>query len=1251
MKAPPVDHTTIQSSPHVNAGATSIIARSFILFCLIWIYSLPSLAMNPEYDRGRVTLTDTFVSPVFTTINFSQSFTQPPLVFSLATNEGGDPSALRVRNVTTTGFEMTMVESPGEDGPHIAMTVDWIAIEPGDHTLPDGSRMLASSIDTTRFQSKFGGASWETVNFAPAFSATPVVLAMIQTMNNESSTPPQNPSVPWLVTAMRNVTANSMQLALERAETTTGTITLDETIAYLVIEAGITGLLPDGHRFETIRSADSIRGWGTCSDSLFQLSYTSTPFVVATQNTRDGGDGGWLRRCNFQVDRIGLLVDEDMANDSERNHTTERAGILAIDPQPFITPLADLRMDQGSWTGAPGEVIDSGPNANHADTVGGINPQTGFICNAASIPLNTTGTAYQAVDTGLDMDSDIGSSGTISFWYNSNTAWDDGNERRLFDATDGVKYFFASIDGSGRIRYWFEDGSDGDYQATTTTAFTGFANTWKHLAFTWDVATTSARVFVDGVEQSLNFANTGNTTPFSGFNTLYLGDNRHPTYIYSGTSANGLIDEALILDQALSASEILFIYNQNLAGSSWDGVTRVCPVFGPDYFVTAHDGSGIYCLAEPVSVTATNTGGATATSYTGTITLDTQTGDGNWSLVSGSGSFNDVTADDGLATYTYALADAGVAIFELDYPQGTDIFDIEAFDGGIADDDSEGDITFAASGFTVTATALANPPPNPINDPIPTQIAGTDFDVHITAYGTTPTDPQCGVIESYSGIKTLSQSTTWIDPAPAVLSATGGGNINFTNGQAVVTAKYKDSGSIRLDYSEGSLNGNSNVFVVQPASFEIVLSGSNQTALDHTGTAYTSAGTDFSVTVTAKDSEGDTTASYGNETSAESISLSHSLVLPGGGVSGTLSGGLGLSGPAEFSGTFNYSEVGIIDLTASVGDGDFLGTGNITSTFSNVGRFTPASFEVNVTNSGWLENTCQTGLNPFTYIGQDFGYLVNPTFDVTAKSALAPTTTTQNYRGNFVKLDATSVTVSGVTTDSSNLGNDGLTLMNIFFTSASMTTTPDNNGTVAYAFGNDRYRYGPDPTLLAYSKDSNSEVTPFMADIDRSITLVDDGDVASIVNETVSPTGNEQRFGRIELGNAHGSELLDLQMPMIIEYLSASGYIQNTDDHNCTLITDANLSITDNLSTPGSSTVSVINTPSNLGDLGVNLTSPGAGINGNIVVSPDLDADNVKWLRYDWNASGQFDNDPTATGTFGIFDGDPVQIYLQQIYQ
>ena len=60
------------------------------------------------------------------------------------------------------------MEPQPEDGPHPAMTVDYLAIEPGTLTLPDGRVLEAGSVATTDVQHGNGvpGArGWDTVNF------------------------------------------------------------------------------------------------------------------------------------------------------------------------------------------------------------------------------------------------------------------------------------------------------------------------------------------------------------------------------------------------------------------------------------------------------------------------------------------------------------------------------------------------------------------------------------------------------------------------------------------------------------------------------------------------------------------------------------------------------------------------------------------------------------------------------------------------------------------------------------------------------------------------------------------------------------------------------------------------------------------------------------------------------------------------------------------------------------------------------
>ncbi len=321
-----------------------------ILFLILVISNLNAWKM----EAGIITVEKT-TGDVTTHVTLQQTYDTTPLIFVLMDDYGGDPASFRVTNVSTSKFDIYTVEPQGEDGPHAKMTsIPYIAIEPGSHTFPDGTKILAHTISSNRFQSRIlSGDSWESISLS-GFTTTPVVLGQIQTRVNERTDEnvPDAVSQPWITTTIKDVSSSNFKIALERSETTDGSLNNDETIAYLVIDSGLNGGnhyfgSHDGTKieYETIRSDDAIQGWG----NEYQVDFSKTyhdPVVVATKNTRDGVDGGWLRRGDIDDSYITLQVDEDKATDSERGHTTERAGILLFSDPFFVNflPSSDARM-------------------------------------------------------------------------------------------------------------------------------------------------------------------------------------------------------------------------------------------------------------------------------------------------------------------------------------------------------------------------------------------------------------------------------------------------------------------------------------------------------------------------------------------------------------------------------------------------------------------------------------------------------------------------------------------------------------------------------------------------------------------------------------------------------------------------------------------------------------------------------------------------------------------------------------------
>ena len=309
-----------------------------------------------------------------------------------------------------------------------------------------------------------------------------------------------------------------------------------------------------------------------------------------------------------------------------------------------------------------------------------------------------------------------------------------------------------------------------------------------------------------------------------------LGKSSHVTGAVSGMNVTIETDSTITYDAAS-------VSNNELGGFCVAGPST-------DHFDIDHNGSAILCVDTTVTVTAEDVGNATDTGYTGTITLNsnsTASNKGDWSLLTGGGSFSNGIAGDGVATYSFVSGDNGIAVFSLDTSNSNTTLplNLSVADGSIVDDDLEGPLNLSADGFTVTGSALVQADPIDTNLPIANQVAGTDFDVFIAAYGQTATDPDCGIIEAYNGNKTLILAASYIDPGSGTITPTFTATPTpFSAGQAQVSVKYKDAGKITLDFTEGSVSGSSQPFVVTPARFAIALEDTPPSASDDSSDKY-----------------------------------------------------------------------------------------------------------------------------------------------------------------------------------------------------------------------------------------------------------------------------------------------------------------------------------------------------------------------------------------------------------------------------
>jgi len=479
-----------------------------ILFLLL----LPVFIFAWRMESGTFTIQKTGKNG-WQTVSLQQTYKTTPIIFTMPTSRGSDPANIRIKNVTKTQFDITITEPPNEDGPHTDMNIAYIAIEPGLHYLTDGTKLIVSTINTTTQQAHNTvdtDTGWETIEFNGEFEQTPVILSMIQTTNNEINDTPNEPSSPYLTVAIDNVSKNSFKIALERSEVNEGNVTEDETIGYMVIENNKKGKLDINNTayilYETAM-IDGVKGWDNdgCYEYNFMYDYDNAPNVVSTKQTRKGDNGGWLRECFLDENKIGVEVDEDRYNDNERNHIEENASFVVFEKNFIfdsskLKPILEYRLDDCLWQGIGSFDVEEEITSNNAESynnaeinttdaiinfsgnfhdIGYINPRNTIPLNSTwsyalwvKFPLDNTNHSTISIDsTGLGV-MGMGIISTKYYYHTTGSVEGDGDLPAILDEKDGDELKWGVYDN--------------DQDLSTADLPNDLADGWHHFVFVQD---------------------------------------------------------------------------------------------------------------------------------------------------------------------------------------------------------------------------------------------------------------------------------------------------------------------------------------------------------------------------------------------------------------------------------------------------------------------------------------------------------------------------------------------------------------------------------------------------------------------------------------------------------------------------------------------------------------------------------------------------------------------------------------------
>ncbi len=937
--------------------------------------------------------------------------------------------------------------------------------------------------------------------------------------------------------------------------------------------------------------------------------------------------------------------------------------------------VALYSFEQDQWDG-PNQVLDTSGNDNHGTALGlaaPVFPSEQVACKAMDVPDDDsiTGT-FNGFDTQVDINT-LGQQGTISFWYRSNEDWNSGNPRQLLDASTNLgnnnnsKYFYLTLNSSGRLDFNMEDSGDRNFGASTANALSFAAQEWVHVAVSWDIVNQSIQIFIDGVAQSLTSnSESGLSGSLGQLDTLYVGDNRSSYLVVSGTrfSANGQFDDVRIHDNVQTSAQV---------NEDKDNLSTCAYVYK---YQISHDGNGLTCEPETITIRACKDDSCAADQLfesAHSITLEPIDGwvGGNTLTVPSTGILQAQLGQTTAGNYTLNVLG-----------ENSDCV-------GTATNTC--DIVFADAGFQFVGATTT--------DPFPHQLAEQGFvSGQIRAVKTDSNTSQC--VAALAGEQNVEFSMSCDDPGSCNVGIETAGNTITDAGFTPVTLTFDDQGVAdfsSFSYADAgliSLNAQAQIDGVDVAQ------GSTQFAvypdaltISSSATQSLAAGEDFTITLTALGAQQGTLPNYrpGN-LQLQLLRLTPTQV---GSVNGVFNYAQSLTRSVPVSGNFSdsdlsatttgitfgagvmtipafYSETGSFSM--DVRDSNFHGN-SISSASGNgtlpitLGTFIPAYYDVTA-NAPSLSSYCSVSTD-FSYLGKDLSFGVEPEFVVTAKNALGDTT-----ENHFLSADwswLSSRNLQDVEFDDPSHGEM------VSYVGTPTLSVSDNGiqGSKTLTFSNSRLVYGKsDDPSAPFAANLNMNLLPrfFTDDLgvcyqqsyskgaaddcDTALSVSALDDTNNLITMPVS-SSTQMRWGRLRIDNGFGPENQVLKLQVNAEYYNGSRFVANVDD-SCTSLSltssDFSLTLPDGTSTTAISVLPssmVLSGGRSLPFEGIQVENQDTTVSGEyrIELLPKNDS-TITWddyLQFDWNGTDSGFENPAAMISFGQFRGNDRIIHWREV--
>ncbi|MFA6130876.1 MAG: hypothetical protein WC730_01275 [Patescibacteria group bacterium] len=271
-----------------------------------------------QFEIGSINANNTWQ-----TVTMLQNYSDPIVVGSYQEIANTADISVRIRNVTTTTFDVRLESASGAS--ISADPVTYFVMERGVWTIGgfnfEAQKQTVATVATA--------SSWvaDQVTFHRGFGIAPFVMHQVMSQSDSK----------WITTWVSQYgtrtnppISTGFGLGLNAAEVAASATHGAETVGWIATDANVGGTL-GGVLFETHLTGSTVQGHDNgCYTTPYSYTYTAAPKVLGFQQTMNDPNGGWAVVCSNSTAQPGFHIEEDSVLDAERSHGTEQIGFLAF---------------------------------------------------------------------------------------------------------------------------------------------------------------------------------------------------------------------------------------------------------------------------------------------------------------------------------------------------------------------------------------------------------------------------------------------------------------------------------------------------------------------------------------------------------------------------------------------------------------------------------------------------------------------------------------------------------------------------------------------------------------------------------------------------------------------------------------------------------------------------------------------------------------------------------------------------------